>query len=38
MDRTRNATLTIYECLAVLAALGLQLAALLQTLHGFAAH
>jgi hypothetical protein len=30
--------LSIYECLAVLAALGLQLASLLRMLHGFAAH
>jgi hypothetical protein len=37
MEQTRSG-ISVYECLAVLAALGLQLASLMRMLHGFAAH
>lgn len=38
MERTRGASLSLYECLAVVAALGLQLASLLALLGQFTAH
>jgi hypothetical protein len=38
MEQTRSASLSLVECLAVMAALGFQLASLLGMLHGFAAH
>lgn len=38
MEPMRSTSLSLVECLAVMAALGLQLASLLRMLHGFAAH
>ena len=38
MEHTRSASLSLYECLAVMAALGLQIASLLGLLRGFAGH
>lgn len=38
MEQTRSASLSIYECLAVLAALVLQLASLMGMVHGLGGH
>jgi len=38
MEQMRSAGLPLYECLAVMAALALQLASLLGLLRGFAGH
>jgi len=38
MEQTRGASLSLYECLAVMAALALQIASLMGLLQGFAGH
>lgn len=38
MEQVRNTRLSLVECLAVVVALGLQLASLLHMLHSFAMH
>jgi len=38
MEQTRSASFSVYECLAVVAALGLQIASLLGLLQNFAGH
>ena len=38
MEQVRSASLSLYECLAVMAALALQISSLLRLLQGFAGH